>query len=104
MAKKDHGFTCTKHWNSVLVDKTMIIHRIVHYGAPVLCDSPTFDDGERLYDRVGVKTLTPIDINFKTFINSTHLNTPSSEDIISHMFFAGYTQKEIATHLGSMRI
>lgn len=60
MIKKDHGFTCTKHWNSVLVDKHMIIHRIVHSTNTVLCDSKTFDDGEKLYDRKGVKTLTPI--------------------------------------------
>lgn len=99
MAKTNHGFTCTKHWNSVLVDKVMIIHQMAHRGTPMLCDSPTFDDAERLYDRVGVKTLTPIDVNLRGLIMPTHLNFPSRAERIRHMAAGGYSAKEIAEHV-----
>jgi DNA-binding NarL/FixJ family response regulator len=105
MAKKNHGFTCTKHWKSVLVDKVMIIHQFTHRDdGTALCDSDTFDDAERLYDRKGVKTLSPLDMNLRSLILSTHINSPSREEKIRHMISCGYTQQEIANHMRSISI
>lgn len=56
MLKKNHGFTCEKHWKSVLADEYMIIHQL----GSSLCDSEIFNDVEKLYNRKGVKTVTPL--------------------------------------------
>ena len=67
--KKNHGFKCNKHWKSVLADRFMIIHQFD--GA--LCDSETFNDAERLYDRKSIRTLTPLDVNLGASVGPIHI-------------------------------
>ena len=62
--KKNHGYTCTKHWKSVLADRFMIIHQFDGQ----LCDSQTFNDVGRLFDRKGIKTGTPIPVNLEQLV------------------------------------